>query len=157
MISCRDYALRLISFKDRTEKEIKDRLLQKGFSEEEAEGELCFLHEYGYINDEVYAKSFAADAVNLKKWGRQRIVRELCRRGIDKCTAETAAENACSDPHDMLVSEMKRRFDGADMGSIKERSRIFAYFARRGFSPSEIRGAMNTVCSFENIVMYDEE
>ena len=40
MISCRDYALRLISFKDRTEKEIKDRLLQKGFSEEEAEGEL---------------------------------------------------------------------------------------------------------------------
>lgn len=156
MISCRDYALKLISFKDRTEKEITDRLLRKGFSEEEAAGELAFLHEYGYINDESYAKRFAADAVNLKKWGKRRIITELVRRGIERTAAENAAEEVCTDTQSLIADELRRKFSGADLKDIKERRRIFAYFARRGFSPPEISGAMNAACAADDYDIYEE-
>ena len=43
MINCRDYALRLIEFRDRTEKELRDKLLEKGYDENTIEDEIEFL------------------------------------------------------------------------------------------------------------------
>ena len=156
MISCRDSALKLISFKDRTEKELKDRLSEKGYEENEIEETVEFLKEYKYLDDEKYAKSLCIDCVNIKKWGKSRIFSELMRRGIPREIADAAvAENAC-DEGSVIAEEIKKRFKNSDLGNLKERSRIFSYFARRGFSPSQIRGAINEVCSFEDIIPDDE-
>ena len=150
MISCRECALKLLAFKDRTEKEIADRLAQKGYSEENIAAELVFLKEYGYIDDRLYARRFTNDAVKLKKWGKSRIRTELLRRGIDKAEAEEILEELCGDSQECIKQEIQRKFGGADFNNMKERNRVFGYFARRGFNPSEIRGAINDVCSLED-------
>ena len=151
MISLRESALRLIAVKDRTEKEIRDRLLEKGYNADEIESEIQFLKEYNYINDLRYCEHFANDCVNLKKWGKARIKAELIRKGIDREMAENAAEEASTESDDIVLSQMQKRFKDADMGNPKERARIFGYFARRGFSPEEIKGAMNKISSFRDI------
>lgn len=156
MINCRDYALRLIEFRDRTEKEIRDKLLDKGYDENQVDEEIEFLKNYGYVNDLRYAERFTSDAINLKKWGKIRIRTELLRKGIDRETIDNVIEDAFFEiDDDRVLSQLQVRFKNSDLSNIKERTRIFNFFLRRGFSSEEIRGAMNKMCSFDDIMCED--
>ena len=156
MISLRDYALRLIEFRDRTEKEIRDKLSEKGYDENQIDDEIEFLKSYGYINDLRYAERFTLDAINLKKWGKIRIRTELLRKGIDRGTVDNVIEDSFSEiEDDRVFSQMQVRFKNSDFSNIKERTRIFNFFMRRGFSSEEIKGAMNKMCSFDDIMCED--
>lgn len=156
MINCRDYALKVIEFKDRTEKEIREKLTQKGYDENIIEDEIVFLKNYGFINDLRYAQRFVSDAINLKKWGKARIRAELLRKGVDREIIDNAVEDAFMYvDDDRLLNEMQRRFKNSDLSNIKERTRIFNFYMRRGFSPDEIKGAMNSMCSFDDIISED--
>lgn len=152
MINSRDYCLKLITIKDRTEKEIRNKLKEKNFDENIIEEEIEFLSNYGYINDKRYAEHFTSDAINIKKWGKSRIRMELIRRGVDRDIVDDTIENAFSNADDdRLHTEMKKRFSDADFGNMKERARIFNFYHRRGFSPDEIKGAMNRISAFRDI------
>lgn len=156
MISARDYALKVIGFKDRTEKEIREKLAQKGYDEITIEDETEFLKSYGFINDLRYAEHFTHDAINIKKWGKARIKTELLRKGIDREIVENTIEDIFSElDDDRIFTEMKKRFKNSDFSNIKERTRIFNFYLRRGFSPDEIKGAMNRMCSFDDIICED--
>lgn len=156
MISARDYALKVIGFKDRTEKEIREKLTQKGYDEIIIEDETEFLKSYGFIDDSRYAERFTHDAINIKKWGKARIKTELLRKGIDREIIENTIENIFSElDDDRIFTEMQKRFKNSDFSNMKERTRIFNFYLRRGFSPDEIKGAMNRMCSFEDILCED--
>lgn len=153
MISIRDYALRLIEFRDRTKKELYDKLREKGYSENDIDDEIEFLKSYGYINDRRFAEHYTNDAINLKKWGKIRIRTELIRKGIDREIIDSAIEEAFLDiEDDRVFTQMQTRFKNSDFSNIKERTRIFNFFMRRGFSAEEIKGAMNKMCSFDDII-----
>ena len=156
MISARDYALKIVGFKDRTEKEIREKLTGKGYDENTIEEEIQFLKGYGFINDLRYAERFTHDAINIKKWGKARIKTELLRKGIDREIIENTIEDAFSEiDDDRLITEMQKRFKNSDFSNIKERTRIFNFYLRRGFSPNEIKGAMNHMCLFDDIICDD--
>lgn len=156
MISIRDYALYLIEFKDRTEKELRDKFKEKGYDENDTEDEIEFLKNYGYIDDKRYAEHFTHDAINIKKWGKMRIRTELLRKGVDREIIDNTIEDAFFEVEDDLVlTQMQTRFKNSDFSNIKERTRIFNFFMRRGFSPDEIKGAMNKMCSFDDIICED--
>lgn len=153
MIDCREYALKLIAFRDRTRKELRDKLAEKGYDENTIEDVIAFLEEYGYINDFKYARHFINDCVNLKKWGKIRIRSELLKRGVKRDTFEDMLEEAFSGGSgEVLAEQLKNRFASSDLSNIKERTRIFNYFLRRGFAAEEIKGAMNRACSFCDVV-----
>lgn len=156
MISARDYALKVIGFKDRTEKEIREKLTQKGYEEIIIEDETEFLKSYGFINDSRYAERFTHDAINIKKWGKARIKTELLRKGIEREIIENTIEDIFSEiDDDRIFTEMQKRFKNSDFSNMKERTRIFNFYLRRGFSPDEIKGAMNRMCSFEDVLCED--
>ena len=152
MINSKDYALKLIAFKDRTEKEIRTKLKEKNYNEPEIEEAVEFLKNYGYVNDLRYASHFTNDAINLKKWGKARIRTELLRKGVDRDIVDKTLEEAFleTDP-ERLFSQMESRFKNADFSNMKERTRIFNFYLRRGYSPEEIKGAMNKMSSFRDI------
>ena len=153
MTNPRDYALYLIEFRDRTEKELREKLVGKGYDEEQIEDTVEFLKNYGYLDDKRYATHFISDAINLKKWGKIRIRTELIRKGVDREIVEFAIEDAFCDMDDeRVLNEMKKRFSNSDFSNMKERTRIFNFFMRRGFTPDEIKGAMNKMSSFQDII-----
>lgn len=153
MINIRDYGLYLIEFKDRTEKELRDKFNEKGYNKNSIEDEIEFLKSYGYIDDKRYAEHFTHDAINIKKWGKIRIRTELVRKGVDRETVDNTIEDAFFElEDDILLTQMQTRFKNSDLSNIKERTRIFNFFMRRGFSSDEIKGAMNKMCSFDDII-----
>ncbi len=150
-MDCREQAVRLIAVKDRTEKEMRDRLAQKGFGPDEIDETVEFLKNYKYIDDAEYARRYAADGVNLKGWGPGRIRTELLRRGISRETVDQTLEQMEADPREQIDLIMERRFSNSDLSNRNERNRIFGYFARRGYNSHDIWGAINSRCAFRDI------
>ncbi len=149
-MSAKDYAVKLLGFCDRSEKEIRERILKKGYSEEECDEAVRFCREYGYLNDERFARRFVHDATQIKKYGKMRIAMELRQKGIDESIAQDALDEVC-DEREVLLNEMKRRFSDADFSDKKVKNKVLGYFVRRGFKMRDIFYAMN-----EDYDGYDE-
>ena len=76
----RKKAMRLLERMDRTEKGLKEKLTQAGFSGEAAEDAVSYVKEYGYINDQRYAENYIFSRIREKS--RQRIFQELYQKGV---------------------------------------------------------------------------
>lgn len=138
-MNAKDAALKIILTKRRSGKEVFDKLLEKEFSEEESREAVEYFKEKGYIDDSDYARRYTADAINLKGFGKKRIALELKRRGICDEDIDAALENAEFD----ILPLMKKKF--ATCNGDKEKNKIINHFLRRGFSFSEILGAINEI------------
>lgn len=136
-------ALRLVLTKKRTEKEVTDILIKKGFSEEDAFSAAAYYKQNGYIDHADYAKRFVHDAAFIKGYGPHRIKQALKERGVEDALIDSALLNIEFD----LVSPMEKRF-GSGCRSEKERFKIFNYFYRKGFASDAIKKAMDVL--FEN-------
>jgi regulatory protein len=129
-----DTAAYYLSFKDRTVKEITDKLKEKGYSEEETIAAVSKLIHYGYLDDFRYAKAYIREhrchkGINLLK-------RELYLKGVDRDIVSETVECMDSDEFNEIETVRdiyKRRFENSDVNDEKQRRKIFAYFQRRGF------------------------
>jgi regulatory protein len=130
-----DTAAYFLSFKDRTVKELSDKLKEKGYDAEEIEEAISKMTDYGYLDDEKYAKMYFK--ANMNRKGISLIRRELFSKGIDKSVVHSILENGEVD----LDSETKavrgiynRRFSDLDISDDRQKRKIYSYFQRRGFS-----------------------
>lgn len=133
-----DTAVYLLTFKNRTTKEIADKLKSKGYSDCEIDKAMDKLLEYNFVNDESYTLSYIKS--NMNKKGKKLIYRELENKGINKSLAEEKInELSVSDMEESYIDNIfKKRFMTADLNDIKVRNRIQSYFLRRGFSYEKI-------------------
>lgn len=74
-------ALWFLERRDRTEKEVSDKLSGLGFSEEAVNGALSRLRDAGLVNDADYALRYL-EALKAKGRGRLRISSEMRRKGL---------------------------------------------------------------------------
>ena len=76
-----DTAIYYLTFRDRSRKELCDKLAEKGYEEAEIAEAVEKLMSYGYIDDERYASSYIRNQMRAK--GRRRITMELSGKGVD--------------------------------------------------------------------------
>ena len=82
-------AVKLLAAKPRSVAELRERLLEKQWTNEEVvEAVLVKLGEYGYLNDERFAFGYASYKVRQKPVGRQRLQRDLQLKKVDRETAD---------------------------------------------------------------------
>ncbi len=137
-------ALRLVLSKRRTEKEVAEALIKKGFSSAEAADAAAYYRLAGYIDHGEYARRFAHDAAYLKGHGPHRISRDLIARGIEDEYIDAALAIIEFD----VRTPMENRF-GTGVRSAKEHAQIYGYFLRKGFAPGEIKKAMDALYTYE--------
>lgn len=77
-------ALNLLSFRQRSEKEIYTALKRKGHEEFYIERAIDYCREQQYLDDRAFAKAFIRDKLNLNKLGEQRIKYELLAKGVSQ-------------------------------------------------------------------------
>ena len=78
------YALGLLGRKAYTEMELRQKLIANGASEESRRKIVKLLKQHGYLDDEEYAQTYAEEAMEIKCYGRKRILYELQNKGIDE-------------------------------------------------------------------------
>lgn len=146
-----DRAVNLLAFKDRTVKELKDKLKDKGYNSEEIEEAVEKLSYYGYLNDENYALSYIRE--NASKKGKKLILRELQEKGIDKDVVgyvmEEYMEAVDVDEIEVISNVVRRRYADADFNDEKISRRVISFFLRRGFQYDNIKAVMRNYREYD--------
>jgi regulatory protein len=141
-----DTAAYYLSFKDRTVKELTDKLREKEYADEEIDNAVSRLMGYGYLDDERYAEAYIKN--NRKRKGLKLIERELYAKGVSRDVLSNVLESmdVYLDSEAEIVQDIyNRRFMGSDMNDEVQKRRIFSYFQRRGFSYEVISKAVRNV------------
>lgn len=131
-------AVKLLAAKPRSIAELRERLLEKEWTNEEAvEAALQKLAEYGYLDDERFAVGFASSRVRQKPVGRQRLARDLQTKKISRETAEEALDLVYTEtPEEDLIEravEKRTRLRGRPATRAEVKS-LFDHLLRLGFS-----------------------
>ncbi len=129
----------LLSRRDHSEKELREKLRQKGFSEG-ADEAIERLRGYGYVDDARFAARYAAELQRVKHYGKKRIEQELFRKGVDRVVIAETLEGLTFDADD-LVSLIERKYAGR-LGTEKGVSQTVAALQRRGYGYREIKDAL---------------
>ena len=134
----RDRCIEMLSRRRMSRKELVDKLIRKGESEETAEYCADWLEEHGFIDDEAYAAAVARHYSN-KAYGAGRVRSELHRRGVERELWDEAVENMppADDKLDKLIASKLK--DPEDKDQLRK---VSASLYRRGYSWDEIRSAL---------------
>jgi regulatory protein len=133
-------AMELLLYKSRTEKELTDKLLEKGYSEDEIKEAVRYVKSYGYLNDEAYVEQYVS--LKAKEKGRSLLKMELKQKGVDESLIDEALMEIEDDEEQIIYDLIKKRAGEPRDLDEKEYRRLFAYCARRGFSGSKIHKAL---------------
>lgn len=146
----RAYALRLLSYRARSRKEMLDRLKKKGFDDKHITDTIKSLELAGLIDDENLAPELIRYAVKRKHLGRTGIKEFLYGRGLGKGTVERALSNHVEHEDEKTAAEFAekklRQLSGYPKDIIKRR--LWAMLRRRGFSAAVINRTMNGIKLF---------
>jgi regulatory protein len=131
-------AVKLLAAKPRSIQELRERLLEKQWTDEAtADYALARLKEYGYLDDERFAFGFASYRVRQKPVGRQRLARDLQTKKVSKETADAALELVYQEtPEEELITraiEKRIRLRGRPTTRQETRS-LYDHLLRLGFS-----------------------
>ena len=142
MSQARATALRLLTRRDYTAKELRTKLLDRDLPEAEVTSVLAELAESGTVNDRRVAESFVRVASSLKGRGRLRISRELEQRGVDRAIIRDAlAALPIEDETASIRRFIERKHLPARLSPAEHR-RVFGQLVRRGFSADLIAKAL---------------
>ena len=142
MSQARATALRLLTRRDYTAKELRTKLLERDVPVAEVTSVLTDLTDAGVVNDRRVAESFVRVASTVKGRGRLRISRELEQRGIDRAIIRDALAAL---PVDDETASIRRFLDRKHLPARlnpAEHRRVFGQLVRRGFSADLIAKAL---------------
>ena len=136
---CRERALRIIGARPMSEKELRDRLVEKGESPDDAEDAVAWLVSLRLLNDAEYA-AMVVRHYAAKSYGPGRIRNELYRRGVPRELWDDALEELPEQDEEIDRLLRKRlRGDVTDRDAVRKAT---DYLFRRGFRHEEIRAAV---------------
>ncbi len=123
------------AYQDRCHKEVEKKLYEMQMIPEAKELILLHLMEQNYLNEERFSKSFARGKFRIKKWGKQRIIRELKFKDISEYNIKNGLHEI--DPDDYLVTlkeiALKKRDSITEKNMFKKSQKITNFLLYRGF------------------------
>jgi len=130
-------AIKLLTVKARSVAELRERLLQgKNVNESVVDAVIARLEEYGYLNDERFAFSYASLKVKQRPIGRRRLQRNLKLKKVSNTVADEALELVYAEtPEEQLIDaaiEKRTRLRGRPKTRI-EAKKLFDHLLRQGF------------------------
>lgn len=138
------YAIRLLAAREYTTRNLRQKLVRKGFPTEEIEAAVERLSAAQLLDDARFASVYARQKLVIRGSSVRRVHQDLARMGIAREEATAAIDRVVQDePIDVrrsIESAAKKKLasmSGLDH-AVKKR-RLFAFLARRGFEVSDIR------------------
>lgn len=134
-------ALYLLEKMDRTEKNLKDKLLQNGYPLPLVEEAIAYVKRYHYIDDFRYAENYIRCYQEKKSAGKLKM--DLLAKGVAKDTVQKAIEeNFEMNETEMIrgILEKKGYFSKEPLPA--EQRRMYQFLLRRGYKSTDILHVM---------------
>lgn len=130
-------ALKYISIRMRSKKEIKTYLAKYDYSPSDISFALESLQKDGYLDDKIYAKAFVQDSINLTSHGPKKIYFDLKKLGIDEKYIDDALskvkDKTWKEKIDKII-EKKKKLNKDSLYIFKNKLRV--YLVKEGYDES---------------------
>ena len=142
--ACYNSALNLISKSVKTEKEVSDKLIKKGYLKEIVEEVIEKVKSYGFIDDKNYAERYVSTYKNIK--GKRLITLELKKKGVSEKDYKEILDETDSQQetaYNLAVKYLKNK--AIDEKTIRK---CYNYLLSKGFSYDECTYATKKATNF---------
>ncbi|MCK9444201.1 MAG: RecX family transcriptional regulator [Tissierellaceae bacterium] len=130
-----NHALNLLSYRQRSEKEIFQALMRKGYNDSNIHKAIEYCKELKYIDDLAFAESYVRDKINLSKLGSERIKYELSLKGVSRNIIDKVLIIDKSDQYEAaleLAQKQVKKYEGDSSNAIYRK--LGGYLQRKGYS-----------------------
>lgn len=132
-------AWRFISYRPRTEHELSQRLIQKGYKQDTVNQVIATLTSQGEVDDFAFARLWVMQRENSKPMGRIRLSRELEQKGVPAEIIATVLQGYDFEKeYQLALTAAEQRWPklilAGDSDSQKAWQRLSGWLGRRGFS-----------------------
>ena len=143
-------ALSLLSFRDRSVKELQKRLHEKGEDADRIAPTIERLQQSGLLDDSRFAAERARAGLVGKARSRRQIEHDLAQRGVTREVASAAiqqvlAEEGTSELEVAVRAARKKAKSLAGHDPQAQRQKLYGFLARQGYTPDLVRRAMRAV------------
>lgn len=131
-----DRALRFLSYRPRSEKELQDWFKKKKVGSETQKLIEKKLHHFGYLNDREFTRWWVEQRITFRPLGRRRLVLELRQKGIRKEIIDEELGKLEDEKLNRLAQELAKKKIKTlkNLPYLEAREKLSAFLARRGFS-----------------------
>ena len=141
-----EMAVKYISIRLRSIKEVKDYLLKKGGSNNEVEDAVQRLIELGYLDDDRFTKAFIKDKLKFTTIGDYKIKMQLNKLGVSTSIIEDNMNKI--DEH--IIEEKIKKIIEKDKKTNKKysgqilKNKIYNHLLNQGYSQEKVITIINT-------------
>ena len=129
----------LLSYRQRSKKELKNTLLQKGYHIKNLLSVINELEERKYLNDAKFAKMLASHLIKGKKLGRYLVEQKLFQHGIDFSVMDPIISSLYKKyPQSKTIKEILKKKNISKGDSLKNKIKMINYLKRKGFHFDDI-------------------
>ncbi|WP_027125605.1 regulatory protein RecX [Gelidibacter mesophilus] len=138
---------RYCSYQERCHKEVTQKLYTMRMIPEAIDHIVVKLMQDNFLNEERYAKAFVSGKFRIKKWGKQRLTRELRQKDIGK-TLITMALQTISDAEYLQAFHAlaeKKAESIKETSTLKKKKKLADYLSYRGWESHLVYDKVNEV------------
>lgn len=134
----------MLADSDKTEFQAMTKLMQNGYPKEVAEEVIAFGKLHRMLDDRRYAENYLVSQQGKKS--RSFLIREMEKRGIGRTVIEEVMETYNADDEiEVISAQIRKKWAGKDSFTYEEKQKLIAFFARKGYSVSNVRRALESL------------
>lgn len=135
------------AYRDRSQKEVEDKLLEMRMIPEAREEIIIKLMQDDFLNEERFARSFVRGKFRIKKWGRIRIKQELKMREISSPIINLGMTEIDEKQYVRTLYELaeKKLKLLKEPNPLKLRKKLTDHLLQKGYEAGLVYEAVNTL------------
>lgn len=134
-------------YQDRCHQEVEKKLQEFSLIPIAKEEVLLHLMEHDFLNETRFSQSYARGKFNIKKYGKQRIIRELKSRNITEYNIKKALQEIDEETYRATAFELiaKKNEYLTESNLFKRRKKLFDHMVRKGYEYDLIQEALTFI------------
>ena len=152
-IKWKNAALKIVEKSYKSEKELKDKLLLKGYDNLTIDKTLNFLKEYNFLSDTNYVKMYVKDKSRLQ--GKKKIKYDLIKKGINDKLIEEEISNIDEDEEREVAYNMALKkynvLSKRESDKYKLSQKIYRFLLSKGYDYDIVSYAVKRVTSTDDM------
>ena len=124
------------AYQERCHQDVERKLKKMGMIQDAIDQIIPHLLQHNFLNETRFAKAFAGGKFRIKKWGRNRIKRELKMRGINKRTIDIGLAEISDNDYREAFETLSRKRNSqleSETNKYKRRKKLADYLLYRGW------------------------
>jgi regulatory protein len=147
-----NYAVSLLSRAAKSEKQVIQKMVEKGYDQELIEITVKKLKVNKFIDDSDYCERFIHDKINFSKYGKLKIKEALCSKGIDRRIIDEKLsvitdEDELGKAFELSQKKLKTL---SNIDPLKRKVKLYNYLISKGFDYDTVNKAVSSVIKTYN-------